>query len=342
MRLRVLLALGLAACGGAPPLTDCSPLGALTPTCGFQNPEDVVLAPAGGWLIVSQFRSREKPGSLVAFRPSDGEKRILYPSAEGTPAAPHGGECGEPPPTADFSPHGIDLAGARLLVVNHGGEQREAIEEFLLLVTPEGPHLGWMGCTLLPPDAAANDVAALPEGFLATNMMGRSQTAGGLKLAVGLPVGEVLHFDGSKWAPIPGTAGGAPNGIAVGPDGAIYFAEWGARRIARVQADGTARTETALDFHPDNLSWASDGRLLVAGQRGSTFSVVGCGSIQSGACALPSVVVAVDPATLAATSLVNDDPPTRIGAASVAVELDDALWIGSFASDRLVKRAGTH
>ncbi len=110
----------------------------------------------------------------------------------------------------------------------------------------------------------------------------------------------------------------------------------------RVAPDGSGRAEIPLDFAPDNLSWASDGRLLVAGQRATPLEVPRCASIESGTCPLASVVVAVDPRTLAVTKLVDEDPAATIGAASIAVEHGAALWIGTFAGDRLVKRNGTH
>jgi hypothetical protein len=50
----------------------------------------------------------------------------------------------------------------------------------------------------------------------------------------------------------------------------------------------------------------------------------------------------VDPRTLTVTKLLDDDPALTLGAASIAVELGDELWIGTFAGDRLVRRAGTH
>lgn len=331
--------LALACRQAPPPITSCAPAGDLTPICEFQNPED--LAVAGDWLLVSQFPAGEKPGSLIAYRPADGTKRALYPTDD----SPPGGACdaGAPPPAQDFAPHGIDLAGDRLLVVNHGS--REAIEEFAFASGAEGPTLAWRSCTQLPSDANANDVAALAGGgFVATKMTQRPQLLGMLKLMLGLKSGALLRFapGAAGWEVVPNSEGRGPNGVEVGPDGTLFIAEWAARRLVRLAPDGSARTAAPLDFSPDNLSWASDGRLLVTGQRAAATEVPSCLSVKAGACALATAVAAVDPQTLAVTKLVDDDPATTVGAGSIAVELGDALWIGTFAGDRLVKRAGTH
>jgi len=334
-------ALLASACGGGPPaITECVATDTLAPLCQFQNPED--LAVVGDWLLVSQFPAGEKPGSLVAFRPSDGTLRTLYP-IDGDSSQQ--GACTDAlaPPSADFAPHGIDLAGTTLLVVNHGS--REAIEEFRLGADDAGPTLSWLHCTPLPDDAAANDVAALNAGgFVATKMVERPQLIGMLKLAFGANSGALLRFTpaSAAWETVPNTEGRGPNGVEEAPDGMLFVAEWAGRRIVRVAADGSGRTEVPLDFSPDNLSWASDGRLLVAGQRASLFDVPRCASLDHGTCPLASVIAAIDPRTLAVSELVDDDPAATLGAASIAVELGDALWIGTFAGDRLVKRVGTH
>jgi hypothetical protein len=299
------------------------------------------LAVIGDWLLVSQLAAGDKPGSLVAFRPSDGAKRTLYP-VDGS--SPDTGECarGLAPPADDFSPHGIDLAGATLLVVNHGG--REAIEEFAVGADGAGPTLAWQRCTPLPDDASANDVVALNAGgFAATKMLQRPQLLGMLKLVFGADSGALLRWTPgtSAWEVVPGTQGRGPNGVEEAPDGSLFVAEWAAQRVVRVAPDGSGRTEVPLDFSPDNLSWASDGRLLVAGQRASALDVPRCASLDHGTCPLASVVAAIDPGTLAVKKLLDDDPAASVGAASIAVELGDALWIGTFAGDRLVKRAGT-
>ncbi|MBM4383907.1 MAG: hypothetical protein FJ091_11120 [Deltaproteobacteria bacterium] len=334
-----LAAIAGVACGdGPPPISECVPAGDLTPHCRFQNPED--LAVVGDWLLVSQMVAGDKPGSLVAFRPSDGALRTLYPlEGDATPQ----GECaaGLAPPAADFAPHGIDLAGTTLLVINHGS--REAVEEFTLSADAEGPTLAWQRCTELPEDASANDVAALNSGgFVATKMLERPQLLGVVKLLFGANTGVLLrHLPATTgWEVVPNTEGRAPNGVEEAPDGTLFIAEWSARRLVRVAPDGSARSEVPLDFAPDNLAWASDGRLLVAGQRATPLQMPRCASLETGACSLASVVVALDPTTLAVTKLVDDDPAATIGAASIAVEYDGALWIGTFAGDRIVRREG--
>jgi hypothetical protein len=329
------------ACGGGPPvLGECVGSDGLTPICQFQNPED--LAVVGDWLLVSQLPAGDKPGSLVAYRPADGARRALYP-LEGMRAETGACGAGVAPPAEDFSPHGIDLAGTTLLVVNHG--RREAIEEFALGADAGGPTLAWRSCTPVPDDASANDVAALNGGgIVVTKMVERPQLLGMLRLLLGANSGALLRRTpgASEWEVVPNTAGRGPNGVEEAPDGTLFIAEWGAQRIVRVAADGSGRTEIPLEFAPDNLSWASDGRLLVAGQRTSPLGVLRCSSLDHGTCPLASFVVAIEPNTLAVTELVRDDPATTIGAGSIAVELAGDLWIGTFAGDRLVRRKGTH
>jgi hypothetical protein len=333
-------ATALACGGGQPAITECAAAGPLTPMCQFHNPED--LAVVGDWILVSQLPSGEKPGSLVAFRPSDAAIRPLYP-LEGETRGQGACADGLAPPAEDFAPHGIDLAGTTLLVVNHGS--REAIEEFALGADGQGPTLAWQRCTPLPQDASANDVVALNAGgFVATKMFQRPQLLGMLKLVLGADTGALLrHAPGaSEWETVPNTQGRGPNGVEEAPDGTLFVAEWAAQRLVRVAADGSGRTEIPLDFSPDNLSWASDGRLLVAGQRATVLEVPRCASIDSGTCPLASVVVAVDPRTLGVSELVDEDPAATIGASSVAVEHAGALWIGTFAGDRIVRRDGVH
>lgn len=341
-----------------PPLLDCLPKNGLVPICLFQDPED--LAVVGHWLIVSQMPRSAAPGSLVAFHPATREILPLYPLPRGALESRPGarseadlaadasdeadeGRCaaGVPPPASDFAPHGIDVSRTRLLVLNHG--RREAIEEFELGEAGGAPVLTWKACTALPGDAIANDVVALSDGgFAATKMVERPRWLGIAKLLLGMDTGALLRHSPSAraWDEVPNSAGRAPNGVEVEPDGTFFISEWAARRIVRLEPDGSERRTARLDFSPDNLAWSTSGQLLVAGQRASALDVPGCASLEAGACALPSVVVSVDPVTLDVSPRVDDDPATVQGAASIAVEHDGALWIGSFAGDRIVKWEG--
>ena len=349
------LALLLPACGQLEPLRGCEGEGAVTVLCGFQNPEDLAAAPRGEWIVVSQFPrlvdgETAGSGSLLALRPRDGERRALFPvpGEQVRVGAPGVGapECGGPPDPGRFSPHGIDVApqpdgAARLLVVNHGG--REAIELFRLRVAPEGPTLAWEGCVPLPEDAQGNDVAALPGGgFVTTKMLPREAgLLSLLRIALGWPTGELLEWDlAAGWRPVPDSRACAPNGVVASPDGAtLYFAAWGGSRLVRVGRDGSGRHELALSHHPDNLSWARDGRLLSTGQMGSILMVPSCGRIDSGTCPIPYSVLRVAPDASSFESVFAEDPARSGGAGTVALDHDGALWIGTVAGDRILRVA---
>ncbi len=353
--LAAVLWLGLVAAGCArlEPLRGCEGDGTIEVLCGFQNPEDLAAAPGGEWIVVSQFPRLvdgeiSSAGSLVALRPSDGERRALFPMAgmetRSGVAGVGASECSGPPDSERFSPHGIDLAlgaggAVRLLVVNHGG--REAVELFRLVLAAEGPSAEWEGCVPLPEDAQGNDVAALPDAaFVTTKMLPRDAgVLSMLRIGLGLTTGELLEWSpASGWRAIPDTRASAPNGVVASPDGqTLYFAAWGGSKLVRIGRDGSGRRELALPHHPDNLTWGRSGRLLVTGQKGWITKIPACRQLDSGTCPLPFSVVSVGADDLS-LELVFDHDPARIGGAgTVALEHSGALWIGTFAGDRVLR-----
>lgn len=335
------------ACSAPPAIEGCRPADGITPVCGFENPEDLVLAPGGSWLLASQWDG----ASLVAWRISDGEKRTVFPTrgalGESGEATEGAGDCPGPPDAAHFAPHGIDLvaeplAPPRLLVVNHGAGQR--VEIFEVGWAEGAPALWWRGCVPLPGDAFPNDVAGLPGGgFVVTNMMPDATGVGRLptmvRMLLGMDTGSVLEWTpAGGWRELPGSHGSGPNGVAVSADGAdVYFTEWAGRRIVSVRREGAPDRHAAeLPARPDNLTWTDDGRLLVAAQEGGAGEVLGCASLEHGTCAVPFSVFSVDPVTLDSRPLVQHEA-TAMGAASVALEVGSEVYLGTFAGDRIAR-----
>jgi len=345
----VLAATALLAGCGADTIDTCDAAGDLVPVCGFRNPEDLVVAPGGKWLIVSELRSPVEGEGGSALVGLDLEKGTVVPlfGRDGAGSQRPGKgiaatDCPGPPAPGSLNPHGIDLAadGKTLYVVNHGG--REAVELFEIESGEGAPRLTWIGCVPLGGDRMMNDVAALPDGgFVVSDFLPRQPGFGtGVDLLLGRPTGEVRQWQPSTgWQSVPDTAATAPNGVAVSPDGTqLWVALWGASKLARIDRATGERRETSLPVHPDNLSWAPDGSLLVAGQRGSLAATVACGSVEKGTCALPFMVMRVHPGTMATEVVLNHDPAVVGGAASAAIEHDGTLWVGTFAGDRLLRR----
>ncbi len=341
------------ACAGAPPIVDCSEAPGMHPVCGFQNPEDLAVLPGGKALLVSQFGAMDgtRPGNVALFRIEGEALTPLFPTGGtgGTPDVASGERWGDPdcaPPSAAFSPHGIDLASRpdgrlALYVVNHGG--RESVELFEVTPTDDGAALAWRGCAIPPEESFLNDVVALADGdFLVTHMYAKREgVAGFLVLArglVGMDTGYVL-----EWSPkdgfqkVPGTDAPFPNGIEASADGAqIYLNAYLGNEVRKIDRKTGERLATAEVRQPDNVTWAADGRLLVASHTAGMGDMMACGEIRQGACGFEFQIVALDPDTLAKEVLFTHEG-APMGAATVAVQLGDNLWLGSFAGDRVAR-----
>jgi hypothetical protein len=355
-----------AACtgGDAPRIVDCESAGALEPFCGFENPEDLVVLPGGDWLLGSQMRSQAgaspktespiaKTGSLIAIPVARLEPRKLYPPAAGSQPPTRPADLGDPgcpgPPDPDqFAPHGLDLAlrpvqAPLLLVVNHGG--REAVEFFEIGWAEGAPALWWRGCAELPIPGWPNDVVALPDrGFVVTRMFdavsGFAFLADGARMALGWPTGSVLEWTPqSGWRDIVDIPAVGPNGIEVSPDGStLYVASWGSGEVyVRARVGDDVPEPIAVGPHPDNLTWSSDGRLLVASQIGGLSEISGCSAIEQGVCAIPFQVDSIDPETHQGSVLFEHDAASAMGFATVALEHEGNLYLGTAAGDRLAR-----
>ena len=99
--------------------------------------------------------------------------------------------------------------------------------------------------------------------------------------------------------------------------------------------------------NPEDLRVLDDGTLLVSQMGTMDGSISGSlahfdptsgqlnDGIESGSCPLSFAIVAIDPDTLATETIFeNTGPP--MGAATVAVQRGDELYMGTFAGDRII------
>jgi sugar lactone lactonase YvrE len=100
----------------------------------------------------------------------------------------------------------------------------------------------------------------------------------------------------------------------------LYVAAWGSQSLFRLSRGRTPveRQDIPLGFRVDNLHRARDGSLFAVGQGQRT-----------------SEIVRIDPKTLAVTKLISRPDDASFRAGTVAVEVGNRLWVGSFAGDRI-------
>jgi hypothetical protein len=301
----------------------------LTYICELVVPEDILTVGSTGLLLASGHRA---PGHLYLIDPARRTQLELihgatFASQHDTRAYP---DCPGPLNLQSFDTHGLSLAETSprtfsLYTTSHGA--REAIEIYDLDLRRAAPRLTWKGCVLLQQDRYHNSVARLADdGFIATNMRDQSYRA-----TPGVPAGITGHLvewhPGGKPQPLPGTELSLPNGIDVSKDERyVFVAAIGSQEIVRFDRRATpmAKRTMSVPIRPDNIHWASDGKLLTAGPNYVAPTVC------SGAgCATGWSVLEVDPQTLAFTRLGGADQTAAMQAVSSAMRVGNDIWVGS-------------
>jgi sugar lactone lactonase YvrE len=326
------------------PILGCESEPGFEVDCQFQNPEDLAPSPDGR-ILVSQFGDMdgEAAGNLAIYDPETRVLEVLYPddaaparAAESTWGDP---DC-KPPDPKRFSPHGIDLAQRRdgrhqLAVVNHGG--RESVE--LFEVAADG-SLAWRGCVEGPAESYFNDVVVLSNGgFWVTHMFPRGQTVVPLiRARLGMDTGWVYAWDPQGgFTKLPGTDAPFPNGIERSEDERyVYLNTYSTTGVRKVDVSTGEQVAEHLLPSVDNSTWGEDGRLLVASHTGGLGQMIACQQLEEGACGLAFEILALDPEDLGGGVILRHEG-APMGGATVALEREGVLYLGSFKGDRIAR-----
>jgi hypothetical protein len=319
----------------AQPAPPCSPTDPQF-VCGAASAEDLVVLPGGEWVVASSYIGT---GGINLIRASDKRVTLAYPTANAVERldAKTYDTCPGPPDAgfkAKFQTHGLFLKEGRnrvhtLYVVAHGA--RESVEVFQVDATKDTPTFTWVGCAVAPGSIGLNSVHALEGGgFVATDFLARGIDAAGRgRMMAGEANGDLWEWHtGTGWRAVPGTRASGANGLAISPDAKVFYvAAWGSQSFFRVDRGQTPpkRDEVPLKFRVDNIRWASDGTILAAGQAG-----VG------GSDTPATVVVKVDPKTLAVREVLRRPNDAAFANGTVAVEVGRSWWIGTFRGDRIL------
>ena len=340
------LALALMLAVATPIAPSCAPDSDLTYVCGVEKPEDVLRIPGTPWLIASGFATGAGL-KLVDTRDRSVTRWFTAAPDQIRPDRSLADGCPGTVDPARFNSRGLSLRPAgrdrwHLLVVNHGG--RESIERFDVALRSGRPTLTWRGCLPMPEGQVGNAVAAFTDGTILVTVLTRpGMTIGDFML--GKPTGGVLqHRPGAHgFTLLPGTELPGNNGIEVDPDRRhFYVVAFGWHAVLVFDRTDT-RTPVARidapDFLPDNIHWSGD-RLLLAGMR---LDEPACGGLRKVIdrvadpmlCHRGWVVGALDRTRRRIATIAYGRPQPGFNGLSAATFVGDALWLGSFQSDRL-------
>ncbi|WP_179052452.1 SMP-30/gluconolactonase/LRE family protein [Pseudomonas hunanensis] len=343
MLLPGLLCVGLA----APTVTQAGP-GCATNSepqviCGVGAPEDLELLPDKKYVLMSS-----TPGLAHAHRQG---LRLMHVDSKVISDLPiklapkkGWGDQNCPAPTQAIGSHGIHLSkkadgNLQLLVVNHAG--REAIEFLQLFKTEQGWRAVWRGCVENKFGSVMNDVVSTADGgFVATASLEIAAFKADPQfdtLLDGRNTGYLVQWrDGGVLTKIPGSDAPFPNGIQLSPDGRVaWFALWTANaiRLFDLKQQRTIK-DIPLGFMPDNLSLSEHGSVLVTGiLLAETFRE--CYLNKTDACqsAFSVAEISQNSNTI---NVLHEAPEGWISGASVAIQVERGIYVGSFTGDRML------
>lgn len=324
----------------------CAPAADQRFVCGATNPEDLVLVPDTNAVISSGMA--EGAGFYLIDAASGALSTLGFDARHDAALFPN---CPTPPSAQTLNTHGLNIrrmddGSTRLHVVGHGA--REAIEVFNVGGSATRPTLTWIGCVLMPEGLAANSVAAFADGGLVATVLFLDSSMTFADSVAGRPTGGVFEWTpgASGFTLIEGSELAANNGIEVSADGTeIYVASSGLQTIvafAHSNPTRQLRSTRPLPFTPDNVHMFADGRLYTAGMANDVPECGGPPNAQHtipilAACPRGSIAVAIDPATMRDTVVVQTEATPLFSNATMALPIGDEYWLGTFAGNRIAR-----
>ncbi|MCB2060372.1 MAG: hypothetical protein R3E09_06245 [Novosphingobium sp.] len=330
--------------------------------CGFKNVEDMVALPDSPWIIGSGIGDTyfQKGGLHLFDRETATGRKLTLDMTPGLEARAPYDACPGPADPEQFSAHGIGLkanadGSHNLYVVNHGG--RESIEIFEVSPGAKEPQFTWIGCIISPPNSTPNSVAARSDGsvvmsasyagdfpmpsFAEIAKNGRPASSGDReKIKEAMKYGAVFIWShGQGWAKVPNSVLLGNNGIELSADGKwAYVDSWPGASVTHMPLEpglGKAH-EIKLNFHPDNIRYAYNGKLVATGHAASGEEIGAC-VMSTSHCAIDYKSAEIDPETYEVTELFDGKGTKDFGIATIGLRTKEALWLGSVRSNCIAR-----
>ena len=321
-------------------ISECKSDDAISVICGVSNPEDIVVTPDNKYLLISEFGGirpydSTKSGGFALLRLSD--NKIITPKISFGKNIWGEDSCKQ---NDIFGPHGIDLVqkedgSYQLGVINH--YPGETIEMFELVQKSEHDTWSfvWRGCIEVPEKYYLNDVALKKDGtFYVSHMYSRDITMTKWLITALLKKdsGVILEWNKDSFIEIPNSEGSGPNGITLNESTNNLFISYNqGDRVVKFDLSDNKKLQTFKVESPDNIYINKDSVWLTS----LDFQPNDAGDcIERPACSLPFSIYEIDRETFVLKNK-NSFNKTVFGLPTIAVPIDNTIFMGSFHSDRL-------
>jgi DNA-binding beta-propeller fold protein YncE len=321
-------------------ISECKSDDAISVICGVSNPEDIVVTPDNKYLLISEFGGirpydSTKSGGFALLRLSD--NKIITPKISFGKNIWGEDSCKQ---NEIFGPHGIDLVqredgSYQLGVINH--YPGETIEMFELVQKSEQDTWSfvWRGCVEVPEKYYLNDVALKKDGtFYVSHMYSRdiTMTKWLITALFKKDSGVILEWNKDSFIEIPNSEGSGPNGITLNELTNNLFISYNqGDRVVKFDLSDNKKLQTFKVESPDNIYINKDSVWLTS----LDFQPNDAGDcIERPACSLPFSIYEIDRETFVLKNE-NSFNKTVFGLPTIAVPIDNTIFMGSFHSDRL-------
>ncbi len=321
-------------------ISNCSSDNKVKLICGFKNPEDIVITPDKKFLLMSEFGGigpyeKQKSGYFALLDLETKTKVIPNITIEEN-------IWGDPKCTRTinkkYGPHGIDLIERndgryQLGVINHYPD--ESIEMFEMVKKENSWDMVWRGCIDVPYEFYFNDISLRKNGgFYASHMYDREITLNEWLFVsiIKSDTGFLVEWIESRFKKIDGSDGSGPNGIALDEDSNIIYINYN-------QGDSITKFDLSLNKKlnkrfieaPDN-PYIDGNDIWITSLDFKPNDFGDCEFKKS--CSLPFSIYQLDKNNLEIKNEYSFSK-TVFGLPTVAVPIEDEVFLGSFHSDRL-------
>jgi len=321
-------------------ISNCSSDNKVKLICDFKNPEDIVITPDKKFLFMSEFGGigpyeEQKSGYFALLNLETKTKVIPDITIEkniwGNP------ECTRTS-NKKYGPHGIDLIKRndgryQLGVINHYPD--ETIEMFEMIKKENSWDMVWRGCIDVPYEFYFNDISLRKSGsFYASHMYDRDITLNEWLFVsiIKTNTGFLVEWIENKFKKIDGSDGSGPNGIALDEDSNIIYINYN-------QGDSITKFDLSLNKKlgkkfieaPDN-PYIDGNDIWITSLDFQPNDFGDCEFKKS--CSLPFSIYQLDKNNLEIKNEYSFSK-TVFGLPTVAVPIEDEVFLGSFHSDRL-------